>query len=237
MQIALVATVEPVSSHALHAKEKVTQLWPKRQWLNMLTAMLCRLCRKGEGIIAVAKAAGAKPVSSHAVHALQEGQGDAATANPGSAYGASALGPSVGGGGGGGAAPGTADAQAGTGVDLTSQQHAEDGEAAAVRQEQPGLSLPFPPVALVFKDIHYFVKRPDNKSEELELLKVNPCMGPVWLAALLVLNPSFSSFALPVLLDHFPAALRLFLFQSCATSFSLLRLQGQQPASTLCLTL
>lgn len=171
------------------------------------------LYRQDEGNIAVAIVAVANSVSSHAVHALQEGQGDAAVANPGSAYGTSALGPSAG--GGGGAAPGTADAQAGTGGDLTPQEPAEDGKAAAdgdskEGQEQPGLSLPFPPVALVFKDIHYFVKRPDNKSEELELLKVVPCMDSVLLAALLVMHSSFSSCALPVLLYLSPAALRLF---------------------------
>lgn len=32
------------------------------------------------------------------------------------------------------------------------------------------LALPFEPVALVFKDVHYWVKHPDGKGE-LELLK------------------------------------------------------------------
>ena len=109
------------------------------------------------------------------MHALQEAEGDAAVANPGSAYGASALGPSAG--GGAGAAPGNVDAQAGTGTESALSQPVQNGDAAAEHgsehgSEQQGLSLPFDPVALVFKDIHYFVKRPDNKSEELELLKV-----------------------------------------------------------------
>ncbi len=109
------------------------------------------------------------------MHALQEAEGDAAVANPGFAYGASALGPSAG--GGAGAAPGNADAQAGTGAESAPSQPLQNGDAAANGasengSEQQGLSLPFDPVALVFKDIHYFVKRPDNKSEELELLKV-----------------------------------------------------------------
>ena len=109
------------------------------------------------------------------MHALQEAEGDAAVANPGSAYGASALGPSAG--GGAGAAPGNVDAQAGTGSESALSQPVQNGDAAAEHgsehgSEQQGLSLPFDPVALVFKDIHYFVKRPDNKSQELELLKV-----------------------------------------------------------------
>ncbi len=116
-----------------------------------------------------------KASSNHAMHALQEAEGDAAVANPGSAYGASALGPSAG--GGAGTAPGNADAQAGTGAESAPSQPLQNGDAAADGasengSEQQGLSLPFDPVALVFKDIHYFVKRPDNKSEELELLKV-----------------------------------------------------------------
>lgn len=126
-----------------------------------------------------------KPNSNHAMHALQEAEGDAALANPGSAYGASALGPSAG--GGAGAAPGNANAQAGTGAESALSQPVLNGHAAADGasehgSEQQGLSLPFDPVALVFKDIHYFVKRPDNTGEELELLKV-----PVSLLLLLLL--------------------------------------------------
>ena len=126
-----------------------------------------------------------KPNSNHAMHALQEAEGDAAVANPGSAYGASALGPSAG--GGAGAAPGNAEAQAGTGAESAPSQPLQNGDDAADGasehgSEQQGLSLPFDPVALVFKDIHYFVKWPDNKSEELELLKV-----PVSLLLLLFL--------------------------------------------------
>lgn len=127
------------------------------------------------------------------MHALQEAQGDAAVANPGSAYGASALGPSAG--GGAGAVPGNADAQAGTGAASTPSQPLQTGDAAAAGasesgREQQGLSLPFDPVALVFKDIHYFVKRPDNKSEELELLKVpGSLLLLLFLAAVLHCSP------------------------------------------------
>ncbi len=126
------------------------------------------------------------------MHALQEAEGDAAVANPGSAYGASALGPSAE--GVAGAAPGSADAQAGTGAEsvLSHGDAAADG-ASEQGSEQQGLSLPFDPVALVFKDIHYFVKRPDNKSEELELLKV-----PVSLLLLLL----FAAVLLCSLLDQ-----------------------------------
>lgn len=110
------------------------------------------------------------------MHALQEGGGDAAVANPGSAYGASALGPSAG--GGADTAPGNADTQPGTQVESMPSQPVQDDDTRAdgyseKGSEQQGLSLPFDPVSLVFKDVHYFVKRPDNKSEELELLKAS----------------------------------------------------------------
>lgn len=60
-------------------------------------------------------------------------------------------------------------------------EHLEDGEEEGeVKKEQSGaskralagLGLPFDPVALTFKDIHYFVKNPNQRSQELELLKV-----------------------------------------------------------------
>ena len=131
-------------------------------------------------------------------HVLQNGctdaSGDAAVANPGSAYGASALGPSAG--GASTAAPANPDAYTGTQPEpMPSQplqdgdeEHLQDGEEeredgeedGQVKKEQSGaskralkgLGLPFDPVALTFRDIHYFVKNPNQKSQELELLKV-----------------------------------------------------------------
>ena len=124
---------------------------------------------------------------------------DAAVANPGSAYGASALGPSAG--GASAAAPAKPGIQAGTQQEPQPSQPAqngeakqkttrngdiesqslEDGEEADVKKEQSGaskkalqgLGLPFDPVALTFRDIHYFVKNPNQKSQELELLKAS----------------------------------------------------------------
>lgn len=129
--------------------------------------------------------------------------GDAAVSNPGSAYGASALGPSAS--GASAATPANPVAQAGTQPEPKpiqplqngtlrneeeeqgtlqngqgKQETLEDGEEEAeVKKEQSGasqralagLGLPFDPVALTFKDIHYFVKNPNQRSQELELLK------------------------------------------------------------------
>ena len=107
-------------------------------------------------------------------------------ANPGAAYGASALGPAAG--AGAGAAPGNADAVAGTELESMPSQPVEDDNAGSdseTESEHKGLALPFEPVALVFKDIHYYVKRPDNKSEELELLKVSHAANFAWLMQVL----------------------------------------------------
>ena len=130
---------------------------------------------------------------------LQNGHAseDAAVSNPGSAYYASALGPSAGG------ASAAAPANPGTQAQQESQasqpaqngeakqkptrngdiesQSLEDGEEADVKKDQSGaskkalqgLGLPFDPVALTFRDIHYFVKNPNQKSQELELLKAS----------------------------------------------------------------
>lgn len=118
-----------------------------------------------------------------------DASGDAAVANTGSAYGTSALGPSAG--GASTAAPANPNAHAGTQPEPMPSQPLqdceeelevlEDGEEdGEVKKEQSGaskralqgLGLPFDPVALTFKDIHYFVKNPNQKSQELELLKV-----------------------------------------------------------------
>ena len=97
-------------------------------------------------------------------------------ANPGAAYGASALPPSTG----MGAGPGTAScaAQAAAKPQLISQlqqplKDADDytGDIEDGHTGHHGLALPFEPVALVFKNVHYFVKHLDG-SGELELLKV-----------------------------------------------------------------
>ncbi|KAL0031878.1 hypothetical protein WJX79_002852 [Trebouxia sp. C0005] len=151
------------------------------------------------------RANGEKTVDASQV-AEKEAQGDAAVANPGSAYGASALGPSAG--GGAGAVPGNADAQAGTGAASTPSQPLQTGDAAAAGasesgREQQGLSLPFDPVALVFKDIHYFVKRPDNKSEELELLKgITGAFRPGVLTALMGASGAGKTTLMDVLADR-----------------------------------
>ncbi|DBA97183.1 TPA: hypothetical protein ACH3X1_014944 [Trebouxia sp. C0004] len=136
--------------------------------------------------------------------AQKEAEGDAAVANPGSAYGASALGPSAG--GGAGAASGSADA--GTAAESAPSQPLQNGDAAADGasedgSEHQGLSLPFDPVALVFKDIHYFVKRPDNKSEELELLKgITGAFRPGVLTALMGASGAGKTTLMDVLADR-----------------------------------
>ena len=116
------------------------------------------------------------PCLNHAMHAVQEGRGNKAVATPGSAYGASPLGPSTG--GFAGNSPGSADAQTGTELEPMHSQPLQDGDTAQDSDnqkggEQQGLALPFEPVALVFKDVHYFVKHPDGKSSELELLQAS----------------------------------------------------------------
>ena len=123
---------------------------------------------------------GVDDAPSHALRAVQESQ-DAAVNNPGSAYGASPLGPGAG--SAAGNAPGTSDADAGTRAEAMPSQPLQgsgnaqqmDGEAGgseAEGSEQQGLALPFEPVALVFKDIHYFVKQGGG---DLELLRVCSC--------------------------------------------------------------
>lgn len=105
--------------------------------------------------------------------ALQEGQ-DAAVNNPGSAYGASPLGPSAG--SAAGTSPATSNGEAGTRPEAMPSQPHEDGNGVeqasdeGEANEQPGLALPFEPVALVFRDIHYYVKQGGG---DLELLKVS----------------------------------------------------------------
>lgn len=105
--------------------------------------------------------------------ALQESQ-DAAVNNPGSAYGASPLDPGAGSAAGTG--PATSNGEAGTRPEAMPSQPCEDSNGAEQASdegegsEQPGLALPFEPVALVFRDIHYYVKQGGG---DLELLRVS----------------------------------------------------------------
>ena len=109
----------------------------------------------------------------HTPSCVQAGESKAAVANPGSAYGVSALGPSAGGGlqgGGVGAAPNGTQA-----VQPMPNEPLEDVKAMLhgdTHIKQNDLALPFKPVALVFKDVHYWVKHPNGKGE-LELLKAS----------------------------------------------------------------
>ena len=113
--------------------------------------------------------------SSHALRDVQESQ-DAAVNNPGSAYGASPLGPGAG--GSIGSTPGSYDAEAGIRAEampsqpLQGSHNAQQMDGEAEGSEQQGLALPFQPVALVFKDIHYYVKQGGG---DLELLRVCVC--------------------------------------------------------------
>ena len=109
----------------------------------------------------------------HTPSFVQAEKRNAAVANPGSAYGASALGPSAGGGlqgGGVGASPDGAQA-----VQPMPTEPLQDVQAMLhgdTHIKQHDLALPFEPVALVFKDVHYWVKHPSGKGE-LELLKAS----------------------------------------------------------------
>lgn len=112
---------------------------------------------------------------------VQEGKAHGAVTTAGAAYGASALGPSAGIGAGVGAGAPSSTPQTeglrqqplpslkpGTGP---KQANAAMHESNA-EQDQRGLALPFEPVALVFKDVHYWVKNPNGRGE-LELLKAS----------------------------------------------------------------
>lgn len=123
--------------------------------------------------------------SSHALRPVQESR-DAAVNNPGSAYGAYPLGPGAG--SATGSAPGTSDAEAGTrqeampsqplqGSDNAQHMDGEPEGSKAEGSEQHGLALPFEPVALVFKDIHYYVKQGGGDLELLRVCACNMCLG------------------------------------------------------------
>ena len=113
---------------------------------------------------------------------VEGGEGNGAVANPGLAYGgayqaadggalgAAALSPSA---GSYAAAAGTTQPENGLqpvlshpGKDANTIQ---DGDSDGI---QDGLALPFVPVALVFKDVHYYVKHRGG-SGELQLLKAS----------------------------------------------------------------
>lgn len=95
-----------------------------------------------------------------------------AVTNPGPAYGGSAIATptSPPDGRGAGADPG--GAQAGVGVQPMSIQPLPDLQDGDGVREELSLALPFEPVALAFKDVHYWVKHPRG-SGELELLKAS----------------------------------------------------------------
>ncbi len=113
---------------------------------------------------------------------MQEGEGNVAVANPGLAYGgaygaadggavgASALSPST------GSCAGVAGTtQPGTGLQPVLSQPGKDANTMQdgdSDDKQHGLALPFVPVALVFKDVHYYVKHREG-SGELQLLKAS----------------------------------------------------------------
>ena len=151
---------------------------------------------------------GVDHASNHALRAVQESQ-DAAVNNPGSAYGASPLGP-----GAGSAtsnAPGTSDAEAGTRPEAMSSQPLQgndnaqlhmDGEAEgseAKGSEQQGLALPFEPVALVFKDIHYYVKQGGGDLELLRVCACNMCLCVCASVPVRVPVPECLSVPMPIL--------------------------------------
>ena len=117
---------------------------------------------------------------------IEGGEGNGAVANPGLAYGgaykaanggalgASALSPSAG---------CYADA-AGATQPVTELQPVlshpgkdantiQDGDSGGI---QDGIALPFVPVALVFKDVHYYVKHRGGRGE-LQLLKARLCIN------------------------------------------------------------
>lgn len=114
---------------------------------------------------------------------VEGGEGNGAVANPGLAYGgayqaahegalgASAFSPSTGSyaGAAGTTQPGAIGLQtvlSHNGKDANSMQN-DDNDGI-----QHGLALPFVPVALVFKDVHYYVKHRGG-SGELQLLKAS----------------------------------------------------------------
>lgn len=117
----------------------------------------------------IAAAIDADAVQDTASHCKADkgGKASAAVTNPGPAYGGSPIttptSPPA------GAVPGSA--QAGSGVQPMSSQPLPDLQDDDTTREELSLALPFVPVALAFKDVHYWVKHPHG-SGELELLKV-----------------------------------------------------------------
>ncbi|KAL3132996.1 hypothetical protein ABBQ38_006905 [Trebouxia sp. C0009 RCD-2024] len=145
---------------------------------------------------------GVKEVDAAKV-AEKEGQ-DAAVNNPGSAYGASPLGPSAG--SAAGTSPATSNGEAGTRPEAMPSQPHEDGNGVeqasdeGEANEQPGLALPFEPVALVFRDIHYYVKQGGG---DLELLKgITGAFRPGVLTALMGASGAGKTTLMDVLADR-----------------------------------
>ncbi len=117
---------------------------------------------------------------------VEGGEGNGAVVNPGLAYGgaykaadggalgASALSPSA-----GSYKDAAGTTQPGTGSQPVLSHPGkdantiQDGDSDGI---QDGSALPFVPVALVFKDVHYYVKRRGGKGE-LQLLKASLCVN------------------------------------------------------------
>ncbi|DBB14463.1 TPA: transcription factor [Trebouxia sp. C0006] len=143
---------------------------------------------------------------------VEGGEGNGAVANPGLAYGgayqaadggalgAAALSPSA---GSYAAAAGTTQPETGLqpvlshpGKDANTIQ---DGDSDGI---QDGLALPFVPVALVFKDVHYYVKHRGG-SGELQLLKgITGAFRPGVLTALMGASGAGKTTLMDVLADR-----------------------------------
>ena len=101
-------------------------------------------------------------------------QGGAAAANPASAYGGSAVGLGLSAAMGAGVT-GAGTSPVGSGFQPQLTHAKQDGgtlQHVHVTNDQHSLTLPFEPVALAFKNVHYYVKHP-NGTGELELLKAS----------------------------------------------------------------
>ena len=102
---------------------------------------------------------------------MQEVENDGTPANQGAAYGASPLVPFAG--AGAGVTAGTPLTGVNHEVQPMPRQPVSNDSTIHnndMQNNQPDLSLPFEPVTLAFKDVHYYVKPSDGRGE-LELLK------------------------------------------------------------------
>ncbi len=162
---------------------------------------------------------------------VEGGEGNGAVANPGLAYGgaykaaeggalgASALSPSAGScaGAAGTTQPGTGHqpvlSHPGKDADTT-----QDGDSDGIEN---GLALPFVPVALVFKDVHYYVKHREG-SGELQLLKASVSTFPLCVS---YLNPHAGPVCLCVSMRTFACCNPVYSFAKCViVNFSCVQL-------------